>query len=81
MYDSNWIDGNSVSVSNLLNRHAFSFIKDQVVEATCQCLLAQAEDVKRRNVNVEDGKKYILEEFGRCLIQIIECAPDKYVPS
>lgn len=65
----------------LRNRHAFSFIKDQVVEATCQCLLAQADEVNRRNINVEDGQKYILEEFGRCLIQIIECAPDKYNPS
>ncbi|XP_065218315.1 protein lin-54 homolog [Planococcus citri] len=69
-------------------RHAFSFVKDQVVEATCQCLLAQAEEVKRRNINVEDGKKYIIEEFGRCLIQIIDCAKkscdnvsDRYVSS
>lgn len=42
----------------------------EVVEATCQCLLAQTEDV----VRVEQAQRLILEEFGRCLVQIIDCA-------
>ena len=60
------------------SRQAFSFITPEVVEATCQCLLAQAEEAERAAategtpVSEKETEALILEEFGRCLSQIID---------
>merc|ERR1712150_179332 len=54
-------------------RQPFSFVTQEVVEATCQCLLAQAEEGEKVSEEKETEKK-VLEEFGRCLAQIIEFA-------
>lgn len=43
-----------------------------MVEATCQCLLAQAEEAERNNLTEEEIEGLIIEEFGRCLNQIID---------
>lgn len=43
----------------------------EVVEATCQCLLAQVEGEGKLTDSVE---RMIVEEFGRCLVEIIDCA-------
>ncbi|XP_054166368.1 protein lin-54 homolog isoform X2 [Oppia nitens] len=51
-----------------------SFITAEVVEATCQCLLAQAEHGERVGLDIKHIEKLVIEEFGRCLTQIIDCA-------
>ncbi|XP_049852085.1 protein lin-54 homolog isoform X1 [Schistocerca gregaria] len=56
------------------SRHAFNFMTQDVIHATCQCMLAQAEDSERSNNSETQAERLILEEFGRCLVQIIECA-------
>lgn len=58
-------------------------MSNEVVEATCQCLLAQAEDWERDHSDQMDGgssttsldvaQSLILEEFSRCLVQIVDC--------
>ena len=53
-------------------RQPFSFITPDVVEASCQCMLAQAEESERRGVSEADTESMIIEEFGRCLAQIID---------
>ena len=55
-------------------RQPFSFVSQEVVEATCQCLLAQAEEGEKKGKNVEQIERIVLEEFGRCLVQIIDFA-------
>ncbi|XP_071953403.1 protein lin-54 homolog [Antedon mediterranea] len=55
-------------------RLPYSFITNDVAEATCQCLLAQAEETERNGDLPHIGEQLILEEFGRCLMQIIESA-------
>jgi hypothetical protein len=45
-----------------------------VLNATCLCLLAQAEEAERLDSSEEEAERFIIEEFGRCLVQIIECA-------
>lgn len=57
-----------------LPRLPCSFITPEVIEATCQCLLAQAEQGEKENRSKQGIEALILEEFGRCLTQIIECA-------
>lgn len=55
-------------------RQPFSFVTQEVVEATCQCLLAQVEEGEKQVSLERETEKKVLEEFGRCLAQIIEFA-------
>lgn len=41
---------------------------------TCQCLMAQAEEAELNMCDEELSQKLIIEEFGRCLKEIIESA-------
>jgi hypothetical protein len=56
------------------SRQPFGFITPEVVEATCQCLLAQAEESEKKGQSEPEIESQILEEFGRCLVQIIDMA-------
>ncbi|XP_039291213.1 protein lin-54 homolog isoform X4 [Nilaparvata lugens] len=51
-------------------RKPFTMLTQEVIEATCQCLLTSSRDP----IPTEEGERLILEEFGRCLIEIINCA-------
>lgn len=52
------------------SRKPFTMLTQEVIEATCQCLLTSPRDP----IPSEEGERLILEEFGRCLIEIINCA-------
>jgi len=67
-------NGNSSSNSNGVKKQPFSFVTQEVVEATCQCLLAQAEEGERLGLSELQIEQQVLEEFGRCLSQIIDFA-------
>jgi hypothetical protein len=54
-----------------------SFITNQVMNATCKCLLEQMESSRRKHLNDEQTERLLLEEFGRCLVQIIDRANKK----
>jgi len=56
------------------SKQPFSFVTQEVVEATCQCLLAQAEEGEKKTKSDLETEKFVLEEFGRCLVQIIDLA-------
>ncbi|GLG98115.1 Protein lin-54 homolog [Gryllus bimaculatus] len=55
-------------------RQPSSLMTNEVLEATCECLVAQAEDAERQGLPEEEAERLVLEEFGRCLVQIIQCA-------
>ena len=57
-----------------LFRLPFSFVTSDVVEATCACLLAQAEEADRQTMPPVVQERMVIEEFGRCLMQIIDSA-------
>ncbi|KAJ7344293.1 hypothetical protein JRQ81_000243 [Phrynocephalus forsythii] len=72
------IKSDSLSFSNLellskprKDRQFSTCITWEVVEATCACLLAQAEEAEKEAYSVCQAKQMILEEFGRCLSQIL----------
>ena len=46
----------------------------EVAEATCMCLVAQAEEAERTRQIDAMQERMILEEFGRCLMQVIDSA-------
>lgn len=49
-----------------------NFITPDVIEATVQCIIAQADDCMKKNCDAKTSERKILEEFGRCLVEIIE---------
>lgn len=49
-----------------------SVITPAVVEAVCGCLLAQAEKAERKAQNPVQAEHMVLDEFGRCLTQIVK---------
>ncbi|KAK5641328.1 hypothetical protein RI129_009875 [Pyrocoelia pectoralis] len=63
------------------NRHAFSFITDDVIEATSQCLLTISDSAEANDQDEELTKRQIIEEFGRCLMEIIECSMNRNISS
>uniref|UniRef100_A0A6I8PNM0 Protein lin-54 homolog n=2 Tax=Ornithorhynchus anatinus TaxID=9258 RepID=A0A6I8PNM0_ORNAN len=52
----------------------FTFVTKEVAEATCSCLLAQAEQAEKKGKSKAAAERMILEEFGRCLMRIIHSA-------
>ncbi|OCT84124.1 protein lin-54 homolog [Xenopus laevis] len=46
-------------------------ISGEVVEATCACLLAQAEEAEKEGCSTCLAEHRIIEEFGKCLTQIL----------
>ncbi|KOC67673.1 Protein lin-54 like protein [Habropoda laboriosa] len=62
------------AASNTGARQPFNFLTDKVVEITCQCLMAQADEAERNMFDDETSQRLIIEEFGRCLKEIIESA-------
>lgn len=49
-----------------------NFITPDVIEATIQCVIAQADDCQKNNYDAKTSERKILEEFGRCLVEIID---------
>lgn len=64
----------SVLSNDFFYRLPSNYMTNDVIEATNQCLIAQADDAERNMLSDEQAQKQILEEFGRCLVQIIECS-------
>jgi len=56
------------------NAKSYSFINREVAEATCSCLIAQAEEAELQELDEEQIERLIIEEFSRCLVEIIESA-------
>ncbi|KAH9518890.1 Protein lin-54 [Bulinus truncatus] len=55
-------------------RLPFALITSDVAEATSACLLAQAEEAERMKMPSVVQERMVIEEFGRCLMQIIDSA-------
>ncbi|XP_037373323.1 tesmin isoform X2 [Talpa occidentalis] len=54
------------------DRRAPSCISREVVEAACACLLAQGEEAEQERCPPSLAQQRVLEEFGRCLAQILQ---------
>ena len=64
-------------ISLFLKNHCrlpFTFVTKEVAEATCNCLLAQAEQADKKGKSKAAAERMILEEFGRCLMSVINSA-------
>ncbi|XP_077622648.1 tesmin isoform X1 [Crocuta crocuta] len=61
----------SAGLPQLRKDRRSSCISWEVVEATCACLLAQGEEAEKEHCSECLAERMILEEFGRCLSQIL----------
>jgi len=55
----------------------FKFFTNDVVQATCRCLLARGMEAKKLNAGAEECQRIIIEEFGQCLVKIMDLASEK----
>ena len=70
------------SAINTSEKQPSTFFTDEVIDATCVCLLAQAEEAEKSHRSEQAAEQAIVEEFGKCLMQIIEAArKTKVVPT
>ncbi|XP_055372505.1 protein lin-54 homolog isoform X2 [Condylostylus longicornis] len=53
-------------------KQAYNFITQDVVDATIQCMIAQADECQKGEVSAKTTERMILEELGRCLVEIID---------
>lgn len=76
-YDSSNVNQLSLNtdMSKLpLNKQPHTFMTPDVIEATLQCMIAQADECQRRGCSIRTSERMILQEFGRCLVEIMEFA-------
>ncbi len=86
LFSSSWngselidINKNHSKYESFNQTKTYSFITNEVADATCQCLIAQAEECQEQNIGECETERYVLEEFGRCLIEIIESAENNNI--
>lgn len=60
-------------------KQPITYITDEVIEATCQCLLTISDDADLNMQDEEITKRQIIEEFGGCLNEIIHCSMSRNV--
>jgi len=53
---------------------AYTFLTLDVIEAMCSCLIAEAENGEQSRLSDVDQELRIMNEFGRCLTQVIDSA-------
>uniref|UniRef100_A0A182W8A0 CRC domain-containing protein n=1 Tax=Anopheles minimus TaxID=112268 RepID=A0A182W8A0_9DIPT len=51
-----------------------NFMTMDVIEATVQCMVAQADECMKRGCSMRTSELMILEEYGRCLLEIKDFA-------
>lgn len=54
------------------SKQPYNFLTPDVIDATAQCLIAQAEECQKQDIDPVMAERMILEEFGRCLVEIID---------
>lgn len=59
------------STALLTNKPRY-FLNPEVIEATIRCVAVQAEECQENDLDSKTSEKLILEEFGRCMVEIIK---------
>lgn len=49
-----------------------NFITQEVVDATIQCMVTQADECEKNGLPAYQMEKMVMEELGRCLVEIID---------
>ncbi|XP_068460025.1 spexin prohormone 2 isoform X2 [Clinocottus analis] len=70
----NYNDGVDMGLKEktVISKWPVSVITPAVVEATCGCLLAKAEEAEMEARSAAQAERMVLEEFGLCLSQVVK---------
>ncbi|XP_075169721.1 myb-interacting protein 120 [Haematobia irritans] len=55
-----------------LEKPQCNFITPEVVDATIQCMITQADECQKNGLSNLEMEKMVMEELGRCLVEIID---------
>ncbi|KAM7343245.1 myb-interacting protein 120 [Cochliomyia hominivorax] len=58
--------------SPTFERPQCNFITQEVIDATIQCMITQADECEKNNLPAYQTEKMVMEELGRCLVEIID---------
>ncbi|XP_038589732.1 protein lin-54 homolog [Micropterus salmoides] len=61
-------------ISSGSGRLPYTFVTKEVLEATCECLIEQAKKAEQTHQPQAEAERMTLEEFGHCLMRIINSA-------
>ncbi|XP_076250328.1 protein lin-54 homolog isoform X2 [Rhynchophorus ferrugineus] len=71
-HDPEFVSPNRTKRFTNSRKQTISCINDDVIEATCQCMLTVSEQAYITMQDEELTKRQIIEEFGECLTEIIQ---------
>lgn len=63
---------NSSAANQANENQSCNFITQDVIDATIQCMIAQADECEKNGLPVNQTEKMVMEELGRCLVEIID---------
>lgn len=71
--EESYVIENEVPIScyTIAPKKNFNILTSDIIDSTVECLLSQAEQCQSNNVNDKVAEQMIIEEFGRCLEEII----------
>ncbi|XP_036333739.1 protein lin-54 homolog [Rhagoletis pomonella] len=58
--------------SSAQEKQQCNFITQEVVDATIQCMISQADECEKNGLPAYQTEKMVMEEMGRCLVEIID---------
>ena len=64
----------------LISRNPHAYLKKDVIGAIMDCLIAQCREAESAKCNESTTEKVILEEFGRCLNDVIKASAQQTKP-
>lgn len=66
------VDHLTGAASPTLERQQCNFITQEVIDATIQCMITQADECEKNGLPAYQTEKMVMEELGRCLVEIID---------
>ncbi|KAL9919414.1 tombola [Glossina fuscipes fuscipes] len=62
----------SNNTSPPLENQQCNFITQEIIDATIQCMITQADECEKIGLPAYQTEKMVIEELGRCLVEIID---------
>ncbi|XP_058065654.1 protein lin-54 homolog [Anopheles bellator] len=56
------------------SKQPHNFMTPDVIEATLQCMIARNDECQRRGSSIRTTERLVLQEFNRCLVEIMDFA-------
>lgn len=71
-YSSDFMGAGLPSETSPDDKQQCNFITQEVIDATIQCMITQADECEKNGFPTYQTEKMVMEELGRCLVEIID---------